>query len=95
MTREPVTAGRLYYCTHAGGFTSHTVQLDPIARKTALHALEVIDRGVEFGFLAASPDRGACDYCDYRAVCGPLEEKRATRKNKGLLADLLALRDLP
>ena len=26
---------------------------------------------------------------------GPLEEKRATKKNKGLLADLLALRDLP
>jgi ATP-dependent helicase/nuclease subunit B len=95
MTHEPVTAGRLYYCTQAGGFTSHTVQLDPIARKTALHALEVIDRGVELGFLAASPDTGACDYCDYRPVCGPLEEKRAPKKNKGLLADLLALRDLP
>ena len=95
MTGEPVTAGRLYYCTQAGGFTSHAVQLDPIARKTALRALEVIDRGVELGFLAASPDTGACDYCDYRAVCGPLEEKRATKKNKGLLADLLALRDLP
>ena len=95
MTHEPVTAGRLYYCTQAGGFTSHTVQLDPIARKTGLHALEVIDRGVELAFLAASPARGACEYRDYRTVCGSLEEKRAGKKNKGLLADLLALRDLP
>jgi hypothetical protein len=55
----------------------------------------VIDRGVELGFLAASPDEGACAYCDYRPVCGPMEERRATRKNRGLLADLLALRDLP
>jgi ATP-dependent helicase/nuclease subunit B len=95
MTREPVTAGRLYYCTHAGRFTSHTVQLDRIARKTGLQALEVIDRGVELGFLAASPDAGACAYCDYRPVCGPLEERRAIRKNRGHLADLLSLRELP
>ena len=29
------------------------------------------------------------------AVCGPLEERRARRKNPGALADLKALRDLP
>ena len=95
MTRESVAAGRLYYCTHAGGFTSHAVQLDPVARKTGLHALEVIDRGIEFAFLAASPDEGACEYCDFRPVCGPMEQKRAAKKNRGALADLQALRDLP
>jgi len=95
MTGETVTAGRLYYCTQAGGFSSHAVQLDPIARKTALHALEIVDRGVELAFLAAAPGAGACTYCDYRMVCGPFEERRAGKKNKGAVADLLALRDLP
>ena len=95
MTGETVSSGRLYYCTEAGKFTHHTVQLDPIARKTGLHALEVVDRAIELAFLAASPDEKACEYCDYRPVCGPLEETRARRKNKSALADLLALRDLP
>jgi ATP-dependent helicase/nuclease subunit B len=95
MTHEPVAAGRLYYCTHAGGFSSHTVELDPVARKTGLHALEVIDRGIELAFLAASPDERACEYCDFRPVCGPMEQTRAAKKNRGALADLLALRDLP
>ena len=95
MTGETVTAGRLYYCTDAGKFTQHTVQLDPIARTTGVRALEIVDRGVELGFLAASPEERACEYCDYRPVCGPLEEKRAGKKNKGALADLQALRELP
>ena len=95
LTGESVSAGRLYYCTQAGGFTSHSVELDPIARRTALQVLEVIDRGVERAFLAASPDNGACTYCDYRPVCGPSEERRAGKKNAGALADLIALRGLP
>jgi CRISPR/Cas system-associated exonuclease Cas4 (RecB family) len=95
MTGETVSSGRLYYCTEAGRFSHHTVQLDPIARKTGFYALEVIDRAIELAFLAASPDERACEYCNYRPVCGPLEETRARRKNKGALADLLALRDLP
>jgi ATP-dependent helicase/nuclease subunit B len=95
LTGESVSAGRLYYCTQAGGFTSHSVELDPIARRTALQVLEVIDRGVERAFLAASPDTGACTYCDYRPVCGPSEERRASKKNAGALADLIALRGLP
>jgi hypothetical protein len=28
-------------------------------------------------------------------VCGPMEQTRAVKKNRGALADLLALRDLP
>jgi ATP-dependent helicase/nuclease subunit B len=95
MTGEPVTEGRLYYCTQAGGFTVHPVPLDPVARRTGLMALEVVDRGVELAFLAAAPDKGACTYCDYRMVCGPFEERRAAKKNAKALADLAALRGLP
>jgi hypothetical protein len=32
------------------------------------------------GFLPALPREGACARCDYRPVCGPLEEKRSGRK---------------
>jgi ATP-dependent helicase/nuclease subunit B len=94
-TGEQVEAGRLYYCTEAGQFSHHVVQLDDIARRTGLQALEIVDRAVELGFLAPCPDSGACTYCDYRVVCGPQEERRAARKNQGALADLLALRGLP
>jgi hypothetical protein len=92
---EQVEAGHLYYCTEAGQFSHHVVQLDDIARRTGLQALEIVDRAVELGFLAACPDRGACAWCDYRAVCGPQEERRVAKKNQGALADLLTLRDSP
>ena len=94
-TGERVEAGRLYYCTESGQFSHHVVQLDEVARRTGLQALEIVDRAVELGFLAACPDTGACAWCDYRAVCGPQEERRAAKKNPRALADLLALRDLP
>ena len=71
------------------------MQLDPIARKTGLHALEVIDRGVELAFLAAVAREGRVRVLRLPHRVRPSEEKRAAKKNKGLLADLLALRDLP
>ena len=95
MTGETVASGRLYYCTEAGKFTAHTVQLGPVERDTGRHALEIVDRGIELGFLAAAPDEKTCEYCDFRPVCGPLEERRAKKKNAGAVADLKALRDLP
>jgi radical SAM protein with 4Fe4S-binding SPASM domain len=95
MTGETVSAGRLYYCTEAGKFTAHTVQLGPVERDTGTRALEIVDRGIELAFLAASPGEGACEYCDFRPVCGSGEEKRAKKKNQGAVQDLHALRDLP
>jgi radical SAM protein with 4Fe4S-binding SPASM domain len=97
MTGEHVSEGRLYYCTEAGKFEDHAVQLDDIARRTGLHALEVVDRGIELGFLAAAPEpeKKVCDYCDFRPVCGGSEEKRTRRKKGEKTADLVALRGLP
>jgi CRISPR/Cas system-associated exonuclease Cas4 (RecB family) len=95
MTGETVESGRLYYCTEAGKFSAHAVQLGPVERDTGKRALEIVDRGIELGFLAASPDEGACGYCDFRPVCGPLEERRAKKKNASAVADLKELRDLP
>jgi ATP-dependent helicase/nuclease subunit B len=94
---ERVAQGRLYYCTTDGGFRQQVVDLFDVARSHGIQALEIIDRAIELGFLAAVPAARACTYCDFRPVCGPDEERRLTRKNRRdhLLGDLLALREMP
>jgi ATP-dependent helicase/nuclease subunit B len=94
ITGEPVDEGRLSYCTAAGGFSQHAIALDPIIRRRGLEVLEIVDRAIEHGTLAARPgrmgDRSACEYCDFQPVCGREEERRV--KRKPALADLDALR---
>ena len=41
------------------------------------------------------PPPRACTWCDFRAVCGPDEEKHVARKPADLLGDLTALRGMP
>lgn len=94
-TGETVEEGRLSYCTSAGGFTEHRIALDPIIRRRGLEVLEIVDRAIEHGMLAARPWRDrqgsvACDHCDFRAVCGPEEAQRTSRKPE--VEDLEALR---
>ena len=95
LTGERVDAGRLSFCTYAGGFTTHTIVLDETSRRRALEVLEVIDRAIEHGTLAARPADGACGRCDFVPVCGAGEERRTRRKPAALFADLDALRRLP
>jgi ATP-dependent helicase/nuclease subunit B len=90
-----VTAGRLYFCTSVGGFAEHVVPLDESGRAAAAQIAEAIGDAVARPFLPASPDKGQCDLCDFRVVCGPYEERRAARKPQGNLEPLLALRALP
>ncbi len=89
-----IDGGRLYYCTFAGEFNEHRVQLDDTARQTAGVVAEVIDEALEKGFLPAAPAEDACEWCDYRVVCGPYEEQRTARKRREALASLARLRDL-
>ncbi len=35
-----------------------------------------IDGAIAAGFLPPAPQKDACDFCDYRGVCGPYEERR-------------------
>ena len=91
----PVTSGRLFYCTAAGGFTDHEIPINATNRASGLEALEIVDRAIELGFLPAAPDRGACAWCDFRPVCGPHEEQRIARKSPDKLGDLQALRARP
>jgi ATP-dependent helicase/nuclease subunit B len=92
---RPVTAGRLYYCTTAGGFAEREIPLNDMTRRAGLEALEIIDRAIELGFLPAAPDERMCTWCDFRPVCGPGEEERIARKSPEKLGDLKALREKP
>jgi CRISPR/Cas system-associated exonuclease Cas4 (RecB family) len=94
-TGRPVVEGRLYFATTAGGYREVTIPMTPQARRAGLEVLEIIDRGIETGFLAPAPRERACTWCDFRPVCGPTVERRANRKAQEPLADLLALRARP
>jgi ATP-dependent helicase/nuclease subunit B len=95
VLEAPVASGRLFYCTAAGGFADHEIPIDDHNRHAGLEALEIIDRAVELGFLPAAPMERACIWCDFRAVCGPNEEKRIRLKSPEKLGDVRALREMP
>jgi CRISPR/Cas system-associated exonuclease Cas4 (RecB family) len=94
---RPVSYARLSFATTAGGFTEHPVSVRDEHRRSGIEVLEIIDRAVEAGALPQVPRKGACGWCDFRGVCGPLEEQRAARKHPtlGALDDLGALRGMP
>jgi ATP-dependent helicase/nuclease subunit B len=91
----PVSHGRLFYCTSTGSFYEHPVPLSDLTRSAGVDVLRIIDRAIEGGFLAAAPAEGACDRCDFVAVCGREVPRRITRKPADKLADLYALRSKP
>ena len=93
--QRPVAAGRLFYCTPAGGFSQHAIPLDERSRAAGLEVLQVIDRAIAHGSLAAAPTEDACGRCSFRPVCGPGVFARVRRKPREALADLLALRSRP
>jgi CRISPR/Cas system-associated exonuclease Cas4 (RecB family) len=92
---ERVESGRLYYCTATGGFETRTVPLDADARRSAQVVADVIGQALGEPFLPAAPAEGACQWCDYRVVCGPYEELRTRRKWQPTLEPLHKLRGLP
>jgi CRISPR/Cas system-associated exonuclease Cas4 (RecB family) len=92
---EPVESGRLYYCTSDGNYQERVVMLDDYARGYAGIMAETVSRALEEGFLPAAPDRDACVWCDYLAVCGPHEERRVRVKPQQRLVELKGLRELP
>lgn len=92
---ETVFSGRLFYCTTAGGFTPYEIPLMGDAPKRGLEVLEIVDRAIDQGVLAAKPAHEACDWCDFQVVCGSQEPRRTRRKDPKLFADLDALRKLP
>ena len=92
---RPVSHGRLFYCTAAGSFYEHSIPLNEMTRAAGLEVLQVIDRAIEGGFLAATPTEEACSRCDFRPVCGPDVFRRVGRKPQDRIADLAAIRSRP
>src|SRR5688572_16109064 len=92
---ETVYSGRLFFCTSVGDFTPYEIPLLGETPRRGLEVLEIIDRAVEHGTLAARPARDVCQWCDFQVVCGREEQRRTRRKDPRLFAELDALRDMP
>jgi ATP-dependent helicase/nuclease subunit B len=87
--------GRLFYCTTKGGFRERSVMLGSRERRAVLQVLEAVDLSISSGFFPAFPKTGACNYCDFQAVCGPSEEQRTGRKTShSQLTPLAEIREL-
>ncbi|HMD04402.1 MAG TPA: PD-(D/E)XK nuclease family protein, partial [Candidatus Binatus sp.] len=88
VLNEKISAGRLYYCTAAGGYEERVVEMNDDARKAARDFVAIVKESLETGFLPAAPDDRECDWCDYKRVCGPYEERRSRIKPKARLNSL-------
>ncbi|MGE3840017.1 MAG: PD-(D/E)XK nuclease family protein [Vicinamibacterales bacterium] len=94
---RPVHESRLFYCTSPARYVARTVALAPDAggsRAAGQEVLQIIDRSIELGFLPPAPREGACQTCEFLAVCGPMEARRAARKDRRRLQDLDYLRTM-
>ena len=90
-----VGGGRLSYCTTRGNFSIVDVPLDVPARSAIGVLAATLAHHASEGFYPAAPIKGACEYCDFRPVCGPYEEQRAGGKAHPPLVQLRKLRELP
>jgi CRISPR/Cas system-associated exonuclease Cas4 (RecB family) len=94
LVGKSVESGRLEYCTQRGGYTATDINVDHSTRQSLNHALNIIQSSIESAVLPAAPQEGACNFCDYRLVCGPNEEIRV-KKWKPPIESLEKLRRLP
>ena len=90
-----IDSGRLYYCTGDGGYEERIVRLDEENRNILNSVLSNIRQSLIDGFLPAAPDKDACKWCDFLAVCGSFEEGRVKLKPRDRLVQIKALRNLP
>ncbi len=95
LLKEKVHSGLLYYATQRGNYTPVEIPLAPDARLRIERVLAVVDEAVQQGFLPAAPRPEGCQFCDYKLVCGPYEERRVKGKNKERLEALQELRNMP
>jgi CRISPR/Cas system-associated exonuclease Cas4 (RecB family) len=95
LLKGQVESGRLYYCTADGGYEERVIPLDTDNTQILSSVLTTISEGLADGFLPAAPDKDACTWCDFLAVCGPFEESRTRNKPSDRLVQLKAMRELP
>lgn len=92
----PVECGRLFFATQKGAYTPVPIPVDNLSRQFMAKVLSGIDAAVANGFLPAFPQKDTCEYCDYREVCGPYEERRTAKKDRRdeRLDDLIEIRGM-
>ncbi|PYX79752.1 MAG: PD-(D/E)XK nuclease family protein [Acidobacteria bacterium] len=95
IRKQSVAEARLWYCTATGGYSERVVPINEATRSCGHEVLHIINHSIEEGFLPPAPKERACRWCDFRAVCGPYEELRASRKDQKPLAALFRLREMP
>jgi RecB family exonuclease len=95
MRHHTIDEARLSFCTAVGAYEDHAVTMNDAAREVGLEVLRIIDNALEGAFLPPVPKEKGCDWCDFRAICGPYEELRASHKDPAPLAALLKLRAMP
>ena len=88
-----VVGGRLLAATRRHAFEEVEVPLDERTVDLTRTALDIIDQHIARGMLPAAPVADACERCDFLAVCGRSERKRAA--HKAPLGALTTLRKLP
>jgi CRISPR/Cas system-associated exonuclease Cas4 (RecB family) len=92
---KPVGTSELSYCTQRGDYRRVEVSVNEASRKNTETAMRLIDQSLKEGFLPAAPRERACMSCDYRIVCGPYEQLRTARKDRGRLGLIEQLRQMP
>jgi len=95
VLNQRVESGRLYYCTADGGYEERIVPLDEFNLQTVTSVLTAIRQSLADAFLPAAPEDGACNWCDFLAVCGGFEEIRTGNKPGDRLVQLKRIRELP
>jgi CRISPR/Cas system-associated exonuclease Cas4 (RecB family) len=89
-----VDSARLFYATQRGRYEQMGIPVTDRALNVLTRLLEDIDGTISAGFLPPFPDKGACNYCDYRIVCGPYEERRTGKKDSENLEALIEIRSM-
>ncbi len=95
LLKTAVVTGRLYYCTANGGYEERSVSVNDTNIESLRNVITAIGKALSEGFFPAAPEKDACDWCDFRVVCGGLEEKRTARKPADRLIQLNRIRGLP
>jgi ATP-dependent helicase/nuclease subunit B len=94
IQKTTVAEARLSFSTSAGGFSQFVIPITQNSRDQGLEVLRIIDNAIAAGFLPPAPREKGCDYCDFRRVCGPYEERRVFKKDQILLENLFRLRGM-
>ncbi len=80
--QHQVTGGNAFYCTTKGHFLRNEVALAEPARDAAGRSAADHQRSLPRRLFPAAPAEKACEFCDFRRICGPYERERVERRTQ-------------